>query len=239
MKIKRTLHGGEEGADVFAVQRALNRWSRGRFPKIPLTRRYDLATRSAVRRFQTVAAIAHPDGVFRQETLDSLWRSFDRYGRLRYRLARPPSPPPVIGPVFAGGQSVLAHDLTHETSGLPLYPAFDDAFREGTPIIAPEPLRVTNSSSSRPGLAFYATGASKIRYWFGHLDRTHSPGTRFARGDLVGHVAHNAIGGGPHVHVGVNVEGLLGAGRELIHHSDYSHGAPTIGEQLARVTNVA
>lgn len=234
MRLKRELHGGETGGDVLAIQRALNRWSGQRFPTIPVTSSYDARTRSRVRRFKIERSLPRLDEVFRQGTLDELDPWFDAYGRARYRLFRVPAGVPDLGPVFAGGASVLDHDLTHETDGLPLYPAFDDAFREGTAILAPEALEVTRSSSSRPGLAFYATGASKIRYWFGHLDRTHSPGERFPKGDLVGRVAPNSIGGGPHVHVGVNVELLFGAGRELEHHSNYTHGAPTIGAQLRR-----
>lgn len=141
---------------------------------------------------------------------------------------------PALGPVWKGGKSVLLHDLTHATSGIPLYPAFDDAFVQGRSIIAPEDMEVTRSSSSRPGEAFYATGKSKIRYWFGHLDRTHQPGRKFRKGEFVGHVAPNSIGGGPHVHVGVNVELLLGQGRELAHHTNYTHGAPTVGAQLRK-----
>lgn len=144
-----------------------------------------------------------------------------------------PPPAPSIGPVFKGGKSVLQHDCTHATSGIPLYPAFDDCFTAGVSVIAPEAMTVTRSSSARPGEAFYATGASKIKWWFGHLDRTHSAGTKFRKGQVIGRVAANTIGGGPHVHVGVNVEGLWGRGKQLVHRTDYRHGAPLIGVQLA------
>jgi hypothetical protein len=146
-----------------------------------------------------------------------------------------PDPLPALGPVWMGGKGLLAQDLTHATSGLDLYPAFDDAFNQGRVVVAPEDMEVTRTSSSRPGLAFYATGKSKLRYWFGHLDRTHVAGTKFKKGDAVGKVAANTIGGGPHVHVGVNVELLLGTGKELKHHTNYTHGSPTIGEQLRKV----
>lgn len=141
---------------------------------------------------------------------------------------------PDLGPMWSGGLSVLDHDLTHATSGIPLYPAFDDAFVEGRTIIAPEDLEVVRSSSSNPGLAFYAIGPSRLAYWFGHLDRTHSPGTKFKKGKDIGKVAPNTIGGGPHTHVGVNVEALWGSGKQLEHKTSYQHGAPTIGTQLAQ-----
>ena len=142
---------------------------------------------------------------------------------------------PDLGPVWVGGKSVLLHDLTHATSGIPLYPAFDDAFNQGRIIIAPEPITVCNrDTSANPGEAFFACGRSKIDYWFGHLDRDHPLGTKFAKGDAVGKVAANNVGGGPHVHVGVNVERLLGEGRQLIHHTNYTHGAMLIGAQLKK-----
>lgn len=142
-------------------------------------------------------------------------------------------PPPLdIGPVWKGGKSLLDQDLTHPTSGIPLYPAFDDAFVEGREIIAPERLVVTRDSSSRPGDAFYADGESGLRYWFGHLAVAPGVGKRFAKGEVMGKVGANNIGGGPHVHVGVNAEKFLGKGKELQHHTNYTHGAPTIREQL-------
>ena len=164
----------------------------------------------------------------------SEWKAADAaLEKLAKDLAGPTVPE--LGPVWVGGKSVLLQDLTHATSGIPLYPAFDDAFNQGRVVIAPEPLTVDKQlSSANPGEAFYATGKSKIRYWFGHLDRNHPLGTKFAKGDAIGRVAANTVGGGPHVHVGVNVELLLGAGKELAHHTNYTHGAPTVGAQLAK-----
>lgn len=139
---------------------------------------------------------------------------------------------PLLGPIWAGGKSVLLQDLTHETAGVPLYPAFDDAFVEGREIIAPENMTVSRASSSTPGLAFYAVGESHIKYWFGHLDRTHPPGKSFKKGAVIGRVCRNKVGGGPHCHCGLNVEELLGRGKQLIHHTNYTHGAPLVGVQL-------
>lgn len=146
----------------------------------------------------------------------------------------PVVPVPALGPVWVGGKSVLLHDLTHATSGIPLYPAFDDAFVEGREIIAPENMTVSSVGSSTPGMAFYTTGESHIKYWFGHLDRTHSAGKFFRKGAVIGRVARNNVGGGPHVHVGINVEELFGRGKQLIHHTNYTHGAPLIGVQLKK-----
>jgi hypothetical protein len=140
---------------------------------------------------------------------------------------------PSLGPVWSGGWSVLEHDLTHATSGIPLYPAFDDAFVQGRTIIAPEEIKVTRASSSNPGDAFYADGKSGLRYWFGHLSVAPPVGAKIAKGGYIGETCANSEGGGPHVHVGVNVERLWGAGKEMAHHTNYTHGAPTIGDQLA------
>jgi hypothetical protein len=147
-----------------------------------------------------------------------------------------PIPIPQLGPIWMGGPSILRHDLTHLTAGIYLYPAFDDAFVQGRVIIAPENIEVIPPlTSSNPGEAFYAKGKSKIRYWFGHLDRSHAIGAKFAKGSAVGRVAANYIGGGPHCHVGVNVELLIGSGKQLLHHTNYTHGAPSIGTQLRKL----
>lgn len=156
---------------------------------------------------------------------------------------------PALGPLWNGGRSPLAHDLTHRTSGIRdafgrsmehLWPAFDDCFDEGEPILAPENLIVipnpyTGSpfSSSNPGEAFYTRSVSKIRCWFGHLDRRHPPGTEFRKGQTIGKVARNLIGGGPHVHAAWNIEEMIAKGVALKHHTNYTHGAPLIGAQLA------
>lgn len=140
---------------------------------------------------------------------------------------------PKLGPVHANGKSLLDHDCTHATGGIALYPALDDAFAAGVAIIAPEPLIVTKQSSSSPGDAFYAEGASGLRYWFGHLVSAPANGREFRVGEVVGYVLDHDVGGGPHVHVGVNVEELFGAGEQLTHHTNYTHGAPLIGKQLA------
>jgi hypothetical protein len=140
---------------------------------------------------------------------------------------------PDLGPVFHGGSSILFEDLTHETYGIPLYPAFDTAYQAGTGIIAPEPMEVFKASSSRPGDACYLLGESGLRYWVAHLVYAPPVGRQLDREDLIGRVVATSIGGGSHAHWGVNVERLWGAGQELVHHDNYTHNGFTIGEQLA------
>jgi hypothetical protein len=137
-----------------------------------------------------------------------------------------------VGPIFNGGASVLKHDCTHATSGISCYPAYDDAFTAGTVIIAPENIEVTKASSSNPGDACYAEGESGLRYWFGHLVSAPSVGTKIKKGGTVGKVISTSQGGGSHVHLGVNVEKLWGSGKQLKHNTNYTHGAPLIGDQL-------
>jgi Putative peptidoglycan binding domain len=149
--------------------------------------------------------------------------------------AAPDAPPrpiiPPLGPLSKGGRSVLDQDCTHATSGIPLYPAFDEVWGENKTVIAPEPLVVTRVGGSRPGKAFYADGVSGIRWWFGHLQASPAVGTKFAKGQKIGVTFHPYDVA--HVHCGVNVERLWGKGKQLAHHTNYTHGAPRIGTQLA------
>src|SRR5262249_20243191 len=138
---------------------------------------------------------------------------------------------PDLGPVWNGGKSVLNQDLTHATGGLPGFPAFDDCFNAGVVIIAPEPGEGYQQSSANPGDPFYFQGDSKLRYWFGHLTSSPANGARFAKGAKLSTVLDHNVGGGPHVHVGIDAVPLIG--HELQHHTNYSHGAPTVGQQLA------
>lgn len=171
-------------------------------------------------------------------------RAFGPLQALEDDLEKPPKPKPSpkvpsLGPLWRGGKSVLLHQLTHETGGIPLYPAFDDAFVPGRVIIAPEQLEITKSSSSHPGDAFYALGRCDIEWWFGHLVSAPAVGRKFRKGEKIGVVLDHSIGGGPHVHAGVNVERLLGKGKQLEYGRNgngppYTWGSPTVGEQLRK-----
>lgn len=147
----------------------------------------------------------------------------------------PVSKVPALGPVTPIGKTVLMQDLTHETGGLPGYPAFDDGFAAGTAVLAPEALTVTRQSSARRrdgrpnGKAFYATGVSALEYWFGHVDVAPPVGKRFKKGAVMAHVSANHEV--PHVHVGIDARTMIG--HELVHHTNYTHGAPKVGVQLA------
>lgn len=233
----RTLKLGHVGRDVEAYKRAVHRCLQtGELktlqtqPRI-VRRTFGLFFRTRVKQAQKRLGLPQ-SGVIGPATAKALDPFLDMMGRalLDQHAGRVPD----LGPVMRGGKPVLDHDLTHATSGIPLYPAFDDAFAQGIEVIAPEDLTVTEQSSSRPGDAFYAQGKSGIRYWFGHLAGAPANGRHFAKGQTVGIVGPNTIGGGPHVHVGLNVELVWGPRKQLQHRTDYRHGAPTVGDQLRR-----
>lgn len=220
-----TLKLGSTGKAVTAAKMGINHWNAKKGNTTPV---YGVFFRTLVKQFQAAHNIP-ASGVIGTAT----WKALMPHLNAAAKELLPQKPDvPNLGPVVKGGQSVLDHDCTHATSGIPYYPAFDDVFAQGVTIIAPEPLEVTRQSSSKPGKAFYATGKSGIRYWFGHLDAAPAAGTTFKKGASVGKTCANNIGGGPHVHVGVNVENLWGKGQELAHHTNYTHGAPTIRTQL-------
>ena len=220
-----TLKLGSTGKPVTAAKMGVNHWNTKNGNTTPV---FGVFFRTLVKQFQTANKIP-ATGVIGPATWKPLLRHIPPAGK---KLLPQTPVVPNLGPVVKGGKPVLDHDCTHPTDGIPLYPAFDDAFSQGAAIIAPEDIVVTRPSSSQPGQAFYCTGKSGLRYWFGHLDRTHAAGVTFRKGTSVGRVSPNHVGGGPHVHVGVNVETLWGKGKQLAHHTNYTHGAPTIGAQL-------
>ena len=186
--------------------------------------------------FNTLRSIRVPDGLphagemamdaTAAGLIDQAWQMF--HGQ---EPEPEPEPEPIgLGPVETGGQGVRDHDLTHATSGIPLYPAFDDVWYAGRNVLAPEPLTVTRTGGASHGVAFYADGDSGLRWWFGHLTSSPPVGKRFALGQVIGQVA--AHPDAPHVHVGINVEHLWGSGQQMTHHSNYTHGAPLVGKQL-------
>lgn len=75
------------------VQRALN--AAPARTNIAVTSVYDDTTQRRMSRFRAANSL-NPGKHFDQETLDELWPYFDAYGRWRYRLYKPPVPPPVL-----------------------------------------------------------------------------------------------------------------------------------------------
>lgn len=154
------------------------------------------------------------------------------------------TPVPNLGPVLKGDKSLLLWVPTHQTDGLfrgtgSHYPAFDSGFGQvGRTIVAPERLKVRRQSSAAGADAFYATGVSKIEYWFGHLVRAPATGTWFDQGDSMGVIARIAMSdGGPHFHTGLDCRKLIGKDLKWGRRGngpDYTFGSPTYGQQLAK-----
>ncbi len=113
MKLKRPLRGSETGADVRMVQRALNKASRASTPSRPTIIAtngiYDATTQLRMAAFRRAHSL-NPGKHFDQEALDALWPYFDAYGRMRYRLYKPPVPEPVLVEPKQGFES-LTKDL--------------------------------------------------------------------------------------------------------------------------------
>lgn len=141
----------------------------------------------------------------------------------------------IIGPIIRGDKSVLEHDLTHATSGLPLYPAFDTGWRNGDVVIAPERVTVTrHSGGPHSGFSIYLDGESGLKYYVTHLNLWRTPvGKTVPQGEQLSTVGSFVGARVPHAHVGINAEKIIGEGKELKHNTNYTHGAPTVGKQLA------
>ena len=144
---------------------------------------------------------------------------------------------PNLGKVDEEGGSILDMDFTHLTTGLG-WPAFDTNFGAGDTFLAPEDMVVdTKDSSAHPGEAIYCTGKSGIRYWFAHLQDDHPLGKKFLKGQVVGKTIATNIGGGPHLHLAINIIPLTGRharyGRDG-NGPDYTHGPYTLRTELSR-----
>lgn len=171
------------------------------------------------------------------------YREVDKYlNRVEREMKARITPPlPNLGPLWAGGPSALDLDFTHLTSGLG-WPAFD-ILLTGDPgpsraVLAPERMVVdTKDTSSSPGEAFYATGSSKIRWWFAHLKDDWPLGTVLAKGTVVGHTLPTTVGGGTHSHVAINIIPITGRHARYGRDGDgpqYTHGPYTLRSELVR-----
>lgn len=138
---------------------------------------------------------------------------------------------PALGPIVAGGKSILLQDCTHVTSGLG-WPAFDDGWVAGKAVIAPEDCVVDDDTSSAAGGgdAFYVKGDSGLRYYIGHITTVPALNKRFVKGATMTLISPEHVR--DHVHLGIDARPLIG--RHLVAHTDYTHGAPLIGVQLAK-----
>jgi hypothetical protein len=168
----------------------------------------------------------HPDGPQWAKAMPKLDRAIKS-------LQRPPVPN--LGPVLEDGLAMLLQAPTHNTDGVPFYPAYDTGFGQaGRWILAPEALTIVRQSSAAGGDAVFARGASKIEYWIGHLTPAPQTGARFAKGAKLARIANQTAT--DHVHWGLDVRPLTGTPLRYGANGngpDYTFGSPTIGAQLA------
>jgi hypothetical protein len=244
--LKRPMYGPNRpkgptvGKDVAIAKFGIHRYEMGLLPKPEngFTENFGRALQEAVEVIQKQENI-QPTGNIGQATFDIIWDYLDDYRRLQYKNFKvpPPKPPPVkipdLGPIYRGpyAVSIMQHSLTHRTSGVPFFPAFDDGWVAGRDVLAPEDLEVYEQSGSAGGDAFFCRGASGIKYWFGHLVFAPPTGKKFLKGEKIGDIAWLPISlGSSHVHCGIDARPLIG--HELIHRTDYRPGAPKVGTQL-------
>jgi hypothetical protein len=252
-KLARPLYEGDTGPDVEAVKRAVSRLGRWPWQKFDQVYSEGFARGKAggnvrdsgvagVQRQQGIQATGNVgDATYQALRYACIPKGLSHAGERAFDAAaielleqsHDLSSAPDLGPVYAGGTPVLDQDCTHATGGIPLYPAFDDCWTVGRSVIAPEGLVVVGQSSAEFGDAFYADGDSGCKWWFGHLSSSPPNGRRYRVGEVIGYVVDPKGASAPHVHTGLNVEALFGKGKQLTHHTNYTHGAPLIGKQLA------
>jgi hypothetical protein len=231
------------GKDVEIAKFAVGRYEDGLLPK-PITgytKNFGPGLYEALHKVIQPREGIPASGDIGQATWDVLWPLLDDYHRWQYRMWKvpvipKPSPVPNLGPLYVGGASVLLHQLTHNTDGSPElnknYPAYDDGWIMGRTVLAVEDLVVTRPSSADYGDAFYATGKSKLEYWYGHLASAPGVGREFKKGQALGIIGWQPT---PHVHLGINTVPLIG--HRLLYGAngngpDYTYGSPTVGAQL-------
>lgn len=257
MELKRPMYppghakGPTSGKDVQIAKWAIHRYETGLLPRPPsgFTDDFGAAMKEALVRVIQPAEGIPPTGAIGAATWEVLWAHLDDYRRRQYRNWTPPAPVPKpkpvpeLGPLWPGGASILSQQLTHATDGMPGddrdWPALDDGWIAGRTVLAVENLTVTDDSGAAGGDAFFAKGASGIRYWYGHLQSAPAVGRTFRKGDAVGRIAYMSRA---HVHLAVRTlewlgislrYGATGAG------PDYTFGSPTIGTQLREALSMA
>lgn len=249
--LKRPMYHGDPehpmtvGTDVAIAKFAVGRYETGLLPKPEggYTPQFGPALKDALKTVIQPREGIPATGNIGKATWDVLWEYLDAYRKAKYLAWQPPvipkpNPVPQLGPLYVGGASVLNHQLTHNTDGIPYYPAFDDGWIQGRKILAVEDLVVTRGSSADYGDAFFGTGKSRLQYWYGHLTFAPAVGREFSKGDVVGTIAWQPT---PHVHLGIDARALVG--QSLLygatgHGPDYSFGSPTVGAQLKELLSL-
>lgn len=200
----RVLQFGSVGKDVLAVKRALAIAGfgalRGATPVFGPIMLLNL------KKFQHTFPVM-PTGKYGKPTHERLVKYFDAYCRQLYLQASAPPPNALLLPQY--------FQPTHDTSGLPGYPAIDIFRKAGTVVLAPEDGVVDRLSGHDPadgpvgsvhgpfGWSIYITSPT-ARYFLTHFGtRSVSEGQSVHRKQPIGTVGDYAKWGGwDHIHEG-------------------------------------
>ncbi len=205
----RVVKLGSRGRDVQGVRRAERRWEKTLDPALGLPL-FGPTDALRTRRFQKAQGLT-VDGVYGPCTHDALEPFFDSYAFLLY-TGKPPHPP------VATLQLPVAFVPTHQTAGLPGYPAKDFFAPPGASVGCPVDATVRRLSGHDPkeggvpggayGLSVYLASADGTDRFLTHFgSRTVTEGQKMKRGDLLGtvcdaKVAHMASSLS-HIHYGL------------------------------------
>lgn len=249
-RLKRPMYHGPPKGPTFGKDVQIAKFAVGRYedellpaPSTGYTKNFGPGLREALQKVIQPREGIPASGNIGQATWDVLWPLLDDYHRWQYRVwsvpvIPKPSPVPDLGPLYAGGASVLSHQLTHNTDGIPYYPAYDDGWVYGRSVLAVEDLIVTKASRANYGDAFYAGGKSKLEYWYGHLIVSPAVGRTFKKGDVVGKIGSQPT---PHIHLGIDARPLVGQSLDYGANGngpDYTYGSPTVGAQLKELLSL-
>lgn len=184
----RTIRLGSLGRDTQGVQRALARAGYGKLPGLlPV---FGPKAVLNLRGFQKGAGV-RVDGAYGPKTHTRLTPYFDDYAFLLYTGKQPHPPVALL-------QLPATFTPTHQTAGLPGYPAIDVFAKPGTTVLAPEDGLVRKLSGHDPaeggvpggayGWSLYLQAADG-EFFLTHLGtRTVKPQQRVKRGETIGTV---------------------------------------------------
>jgi hypothetical protein len=213
----RVLKPGFRGRDVIAVKRALSRagylkW--GKFTPI-----FGPFAKKALIKFQARSGIP-ATGQYDGKTHAKLLPHFDKFARKLYEASSKKPAMPVGGTAnlpSEKGKLLLHKDFTptHETAGLPGYPAIDEFAPAGTIVLAPESGKVIRHSGHDPrqggvsggayGWSIYLDSPSGVHYMTHFATRRTSVGMFIRAGTAIGTVCDSAVAHKPgtsHIHHG-------------------------------------
>lgn len=217
LTLLRVLKLGATGKDVRAMKRGLARAGHGTLAMSANPLMGPFAVRH-LKNFQFRQGLKD-DGEYGKLTHAKLIQWFDKFARSLYEQAGKELWSPVAtasGPPAKGSLQLPANFVpSHETAGLPGFPALDVFAAPNTTVLAPADGVVDRLSGRDPklggspggpyGWSIYLTTASG-RFYMTHFgSRNVTLGQRVSQGDTIGTVCDSAVSGKPntsHIHHG-------------------------------------